>query len=134
MRRRITLAVTAVVWFSGAWPQTAAAQSRVAPEAAKPAMPDPLKRNTPQSAVLNFLRIARHVHDRRAAPYLQLTRKTRGKGPNLAAQLAEILNRNLSGDLMQLSALPEGDPEDPLYPARQSIGVLPISSGDFTSP
>jgi MscS family membrane protein len=86
---------------------------------------DPLNRDTPQSSVFSFLE-ASHSHDYgRAAKYLDLRKLPEGErlaeGPQLAQELAQILDRDGNFDVAALSRQPDGDHEDGLPPNRQRV-------------
>lgn len=96
----------------------------------QPAQQDPLNRVSPQSAILNFLDTCHANNYVRAAHYLDLSRlpalERTKRGPELARQLEQILNRDAQFDVASLSLQPEGDHGDGLAPNReQLISVKP---------
>jgi MscS family membrane protein len=90
-----------------------------------PQSQDPLNRDTAQSSVYHFLE-ACHSHDYgRAAKYLDLRKlpeeERLTEGPQLAQELAQILDRDGNFDVAALSRQPDGDHEDGLPPNRQRV-------------
>jgi MscS family membrane protein len=95
---------------------------------------DPLGRNTPRGAVLNFLSNIRKGHPEIAALYLNgpLTGELRDADPEtLAQQLATVLDRGLPARLDQISDEPEDSVPDPLRPDEDVIGTISTSKGDL---
>ena len=95
---------------------------------------DPLGRNTPRGAVINFLNNIRRGHSEIAALYLNgpLTGSLRGANTEtLAQQLATVLDRRLPARLDQISDDPEGSVPDPLRPNEDVIGTITTSRGDL---
>ncbi len=83
------------------------------PPAQPAAQPDPLHRESPQSAVSSFLEAAQSRNYERARMYIDL-RNLGGDqrlttGPELAKQLERILDRDPQFDVGALSRLPDGD-------------------------
>jgi len=113
--RKIVLAALPVLLVANAFPQ--------APEGSK--SKDPLDRESPQSAVYSFLQ-ACHAHDyEKAAKYLDLRKlpaEQRLKdGPQLAQQLQQILDRDATFDVANLSHEPEGNRAGGLRPNREKV-------------
>jgi len=70
---------------------------------------DPFGRQSPQSAVLNFLRVAHHGDYVVAARYLELPGpKEKRIGPELARKLLNLMDTSLLGSVATLSTSPEG--------------------------
>jgi len=98
----------------------------------EPAMPapaasrkDPLKRDSPQSSVFSFLEACHSRDYGRAWRYLDLRKlpeEQRWKqGPQLAQQLAQVLDRDPQFEVAALSPAPEGDLNDKLSPHREQV-------------
>lgn len=79
---------------------------------------DPLKRTTPQSSILNFLEACHNNNFLLASQYLDLRRinsqKRSKEGPELARQLAAVLDRDPKFEVQHLSNTPEGNLGDDL--------------------
>src|SRR5260370_6969321 len=92
---------------------------------------DPLGRSTPAGTVcLGFLQAAESGHYGLAAQYLQLSSARRqAEGEQLAAKLKVVMDRALAGSLKDVSAQPEGTPQEGVPPDRQKLGIM--SSGDI---
>jgi MscS family membrane protein len=134
--RQGAVAILIVLLSPTAWAQTGALKplTTLTPEA-QPELPkDPLGRNTPRGAVLNFLSNVRKGHTEIAALYLNgpLTGPLRGENAEtLAQQLAVVLDRRLPARLDQISDKPEGSVPDPLRPDEDVIGTISTSNGDL---
>ncbi len=81
---------------------------------------DPLKRTTPQSSIFNFLEACHSNNFLLASQYLDLRRinaeERSTQGPELARQLAAILDRDPKFEVQHLSNSPEGNLGDGLRP------------------
>ena len=91
---------------------------------------DPLNRISPQSTVSSFLEACRAKNFERAMRYLDL-RKLRSEqrlkeGPQLAQQLALVLDSDAQFDLAALSKDPEGDRKESLPANHERIATLPL--------
>src|SRR5205807_9540938 len=92
---------------------------------------DPLERESPQSSAYSFLQ-ACHAHDyEKAAKYLDVRKlppEQRLKdGPQLAQQLQQILNRDATFDVANLSHEPEGSPAAGLRPNREKADSFTVN-------
>jgi MscS family membrane protein len=93
---------------------------------------DPLNRSTPRSAILNFLEACHAERYVLAARYLDLQaippdqRKT--QGPELARQLADLLDKEPRFEVEALSDNPEGNTRDGLAPDVEML--LKLNMGD----
>lgn len=109
------------------WPgvDSVAAQPADKPAAAAPpAAADPYGRETPQGAVLGFIRAASSGHYERAVPYLD-ARRAPGSAPELARKLKIIVDRQLPvTDIDWLSRDPQGRLDDDLPPNLERVGVV----------
>jgi MscS family membrane protein len=124
-----------VIWLLAAG---AAAQEASEPDVppqppeAENAEPVP-DRATPRGAVLGYLLAARKGDFEDAATYLDLSpvpSKDRAKrGPRLARQLKQVLDRTLWVDLQSLSNEPEGNTDDGLPKRRDRVGVIESAKG-----
>ncbi|HLJ18279.1 MAG TPA: mechanosensitive ion channel family protein [Bryobacteraceae bacterium] len=92
------------------------AQSTPASTAAPPK--DPLGRDTPQHSIYNFLEACHANHFHLAAKYLDLRHlpgpEQQKEGPEIASELAQILDQDVKFDITSLSNDPEGDRFDGL--------------------
>src|SRR4051812_14884079 len=111
--------LTCFVLVPAVFPQTLSA---FMPGAQQPATSaahvDPLRRNTPRSAIYAFLQACHAGRFDLASQYLDL-RRTRADqrdvlGPQLAKNLSEILDRDRQFEVGRLSNDPAGDPADGL--------------------
>lgn len=123
MKTRIC-ASAAVLWLFTA--ANAQVPSK-APETPAPAASrkDPLKRDSPQSSAFSFLEACHSRDYGRAWRYLDLRKlpaQQRWKqGPQLAQELAQVLDRDPQFDVAALSPAPEGDLSDKLPPNREHV-------------
>ena len=96
---------------------------------------DSLHRTTPRSAILSFLEACRSEHYPVAARYLDLSKipadDRRSAGPDLARQLADILNKDPRFEVNQLSDDPAGDVNDGLAPNTEVL--LKLNGNDDES-
>ena len=130
------VAILIVLLFPSAWAQTGALKPlpTLTTEAEPEPPKDPLGRNTPRGAVLNFIANIRKGHAELAALYLNgpLTGPLRGaNAETLAQELAVVLDRRLPARLDQISDKPEGSVPDPLRPDEDVIGTISTSNGDL---
>lgn len=142
-----TRAVTRAAWplvFIGALllsPEVLLAQSlsgllgTPAPASTKQAPVDPLNRTTPRSAIFNFLGACHAERYRLAARYLDLSKIPADQryqlGPELAKQLADILDRDPRFEVDLLSDSPEGTLNDGLAPDLDPL--VKLTTGDESS-
>jgi MscS family membrane protein len=103
-----------------------------APAPPQPGAPsqDPLNRTSPQSAVSAFLELCHAKNYERAMRYLDL-RKLRADerlrmGPQLAQQLAVVLETDAQFDVAALSKEPEGDRKDNIPAGRERIAAIMV--------
>src|SRR5258708_16360021 len=89
---------------------------------------DPLDRKTPQSAMISFLEACKAGHHMRGMRYVNLNQLTpeqrRKEGPELARDLATILERDAQFDVAALSREPEGSKPKGLPPDRDRLVSL----------
>lgn len=104
--------------------------------AASAATTDPLKRNTPRSAIYAFLEACHDGNFELASQYLDLrqlspdSRKT--EGPVLAQQLGKLLDRNPSFEVSKLSNSPEGNTRDGLASNRDDLARFDLNGEAVT--
>jgi MscS family membrane protein len=95
-----------------------------------PEVKDPLGRNTPQSAILQFLEACHSRDYAKAAYYLDLRRlppADRAKnGPDLARQLEDLLD-DTPFDIATLSRAPEGDQSDGLASSFEQLDTFHVN-------
>ena len=92
---------------------------------------DPFGRQSPQSAVLNFLRVAHHGDYVVAARYLELPGpKEKRIGPELARKLLNLMDTSLLGSVATLSTSPEGLSSDSSDPDIEVLGHLLVHNND----
>jgi MscS family membrane protein len=105
-------------------------------DSANHAPADPLNRATPRSAVLNFLEACHAERYVLAARYLDLRaipadqRKT--QGPELAKQLADLLDKEPRFEVEALSDNPEGNTRDGLAADVETLVTLNIGDAPTT--
>ncbi|HEY3741604.1 MAG TPA: hypothetical protein VGL53_17245, partial [Bryobacteraceae bacterium] len=96
--------------------------------------PDPLKRSTPQSAVVTFLETCKAKDYARAVHYLDLSaipeKDRTKKGPVLAQQLEYFLVHDAQFDVANLSADPEGTND--ATKDRERVASFPLDGKDGT--
>jgi MscS family membrane protein len=112
-------------------PRTVSAQSlsgllgNQAPASTNQAPVDPLNRTTPRSAIFNFLEACHAERYVLAARYLDLTKipadQRHQQGPELAKELADILDKDPHFEVDLLSDAPEGRLNDGLAPNLESL-------------
>jgi MscS family membrane protein len=125
--RKIVLAALPLLLLVNAFPQTPAGSKST--EVAK--SKDPLDRESPQSSVYSFLQ-ACHAHDyEKASKYLDIRKlppEQRLKdGPQLAQQLQQILDRDATFDVANLSHEPEGSRAEGLAPNRERVDSFTVN-------
>ena len=110
-----------------------AIRAQTAPSAANPPNKphDPLNRDSPQSAVFSFLEVCHARNYERAWRYLDVRKlppEQRLKdGPELAQELAQILDRDVQFDVASLSRDPEGNKADGLAVDREHIDSFTVN-------
>lgn len=88
---------------------------------------DPLGRETPQSAILRFVRVAHRGDYATAARYLELpTPSERREGPELARKLLTLMDTSLVGSVATLSQSPTGFLDDSPDPNIEVVGRLVV--------
>src|SRR5712671_2803253 len=92
---------------------------------------DPLDRESAQSSVYSFLQ-ACHAHDYdKATKYLDLLKlapeEKLKKGPQLAQELQQILDRDAQFDVANLSPEPEGSRASNLPPNRERVDSFTVN-------
>ena len=134
-----------IVWVSAALPLASGAETGDTPDPA-PAPPpspvanhqfdgpaDPLDRGTPRGAMEGFLQAARSGDYERAAEYLDLRRlpqTERGRGPELARWLKEVLDQKLWVDTVNLAHRNAGIADDGLPAWQDRVGEIRTSDGE----
>ncbi len=103
---------------------------------ATPVSTDPLKRNTPRSAIYNFLEACHQNKLDVAAQYLDL-RRFRGEqrstqGPLLAQQLGQLLDRDTQFEVVRLSNDPAGRLDDGLPPDIDKLDSFDLNGQPVT--
>lgn len=92
---------------------------------------DPLGRDTPQAAILQFLEACHARNYTRAMQYLDLRRLTPAdraqNGPDLARQLEDLLD-DTPFDITMLSRDPEGDLSDGLSAAQERLDTFQVDA------
>jgi MscS family membrane protein len=92
---------------------------------------DRLQRTTPRSAIYHFLAAYHEDHLQLASQYLDLRNlrpsQRTTQGPELARQLADLLDRDPRFALSQLSDDPEGRPGDGLAPNRDLLFKVQVN-------
>ncbi|HXE12444.1 MAG TPA: mechanosensitive ion channel family protein [Bryobacteraceae bacterium] len=113
-----------------AWTQIPGTATQKAPPS-QTAPADALKRTTPRGAVLGFLEACQSGNFLRASEYMDLSglpvRNRKQEGMNLASQLNDILNKNSSFDVRQLSDSTDGNLHD--LPGADNELVSTINAG-----
>jgi MscS family membrane protein len=125
--RKIVLAALPLLLLVNAFPQTPAGSKPT--EVAK--SKDPLERESPQSSVYSFLQVC-HAHDyEKAAKYLDLRKlppeQRLKNGPQIAQELQQILDRDATFDVANLSHEPEGSRADGRAPNRERIDSFTVN-------
>jgi MscS family membrane protein len=96
---------------------------------------DSLNRTTPRSTIFNFLEACHAERYVMAARYLDLSKipatQRHLQGPNLAKQLADILDRDPQFEVDLLSDTPEGNVNDGLAPDLEPL--VTVGAGDASS-
>jgi MscS family membrane protein len=114
-----------------AWSQVPGLGTKKAPPA-QSAAADALNRSTPRQAVLGFLESCQSGNFLRASGYLDLSglpvRNRKQDGMELASQLNDILNKDTSFDVQQLSDAADGNLHD--LPGANSELVASEGAGD----
>jgi MscS family membrane protein len=110
---------------------TKAQVNPAAPAAVAPAKnQDPLNRETPQSAVVSFLEACHAESYAKAAKYFDLrnvaSNQRLQEGPELAKQLALILDRDVQFDVASLSRNPEGTLNDGRSPGVERVDSFEV--------
>ena len=102
--------------------------------AATPA--DPLGRGTPRSAIDNFLEACHNERYVEAARYLDLqnmsSRERTTQGPDLAKDLADVLDRNAHFEIGQLSDSPSGSSGDGLPQNKDRLVSVELNGSNIT--
>lgn len=108
-------------------PLRAAGPPEPTPAAAEPAdRPSP---DSPRAAVIAYLELARAGRWEEAARYLELPAADVSRGPELARRLKAILDAHVWLEPDDISALPEGRPDDGLPPGVEELTTLPSAGG-----
>ncbi len=89
---------------------------------------DPLNRTTPRDSIYNFLEACHRGNYLLASQYLDLRKISSGerasRGPELARELGELLDRDPNFEVEQLSKKPEGNTEDELSPDLDNLATF----------
>lgn len=112
--------------------KAAAAASSTAPSKNRPRID--AHAESPQQTVGDFLEYVRSGKDNIAATYLELTPKTKEQGPQLARQLAAILQSQRTFEVDNLSPDWNGDTEDGLPEAQEDIARIAIEDNGALQP
>jgi MscS family membrane protein len=92
---------------------------------------DPLNRDSPQSAAFSFLEASHSKNYARAVRYLDLRSLPEDKrlhdGPDLARQLAQVLDRDTRFDVASLSRERDGDVNDALPQDRELVDSFDLN-------
>lgn len=108
----------------------APASAKAAPDAGKP---DPLKRNTPRSAMYAFLEAIHNTNYELAAQYLDLRRiRPTSKGPELARQLGLVLDHDTQFVVGRLSNDPAGNVSDGLAANLDKLDDFEVNAQTIT--
>lgn len=106
-----------------------AAQLTVVPNSGAPSttpvpeQKDSYGRDTPQSAILNFMRYAQKDNYASASKYLQFSSASQEReGEVYARRLLVLMNSSFRGSVASLSNLPGGNPNDPDNPKVEVAG------------
>ncbi len=103
---------------------------------AAPAAVDPLKRNTPRSAIYSFLQACHQNKLDTAAEYLDLHRlrgeQRNTQGPLLAQQLGQLLDRDTQFEVGHLSNDPGGRLDDGLAPNLDKLDDFDLNGQTVT--
>lgn len=88
---------------------------------------DPLRRESPQSSILHFIRFAHRGDYATAALYLELrTPSEKEEGPELARKLLTLMDTSLVASVATLSQSPEGFLDDSPDPNVEVVGRLVV--------
>ncbi|MGH7112599.1 MAG: hypothetical protein ACREFK_19520, partial [Stellaceae bacterium] len=102
------------------------------PKAKAAAPTDPLGRQTPRSAMSNFLSACHGNGYKRAAQYLDLSRIPKAQqakeGPERAKTLCILINRNAQFELRHLSQAATGALEDGLQPSKDLLATFQLDN------
>ena len=141
LRSRFTLLLLVAICAGTAWPVRAqipglTSTPAPAPVSTQPGVPpDPLKRETPRSTMLGFIKAAGEERYSVAVEYFEPVISRRHPAvedeEELAAQFFSVLSRNLTGPLDFISNDPLGRLDDSLPPNEEKIGGTPGVSEDF---
>ncbi|HTT18648.1 MAG TPA: mechanosensitive ion channel domain-containing protein, partial [Candidatus Sulfotelmatobacter sp.] len=87
----------------------------------------PLRRDSPQDTVLNFVKYSHRGDYATAAEYLELpTARQKQEGPELARKLLILMNTSFQGSISSLSSAPEGFLDDSSDPNIEVAGRLTV--------
>ena len=96
-----------------------------------PTSTDPLNRQTPQSSVYSFLEACHAKNYDKAWRYLDLRRlqpqQRLKEGPQLAQELAKLLDSDVQFDVAELSREPDGERDDGLPADRERVATFTAS-------
>jgi MscS family membrane protein len=104
-------------------PKTAAVENFAKPMGP----PDAYNRGTPRGSIYGFLSAARNHDYERAAHHMDLRRlspEDQARAPELARKLKVVLDQELWVDLVNLSDVKEGKPDDDLPSWQDRLGVI----------
>ncbi len=97
---------------------------------------DPLNRATPRSSIYNFLEACHRGKLNTAAQYLDLRKmsseRRASEGPEIAASLKRLLDRNPRFELRRLSDSPEGNTADGLEPNVEDLAQFDMNGEPVT--
>jgi MscS family membrane protein len=86
---------------------------------------DPLRRGSPHSSVLSFVKSAQRGDYATAAKYLEIS-SAKQDGPELARKLLALMDSNLVGSINTMSDSPEGSLDDSTDPNIEVVGRLVV--------
>src|SRR5580693_1840784 len=125
----LVLSFSPCVRLAAQSPLTQILQPTAAASTSSNSSTDALGRGTPYGTVFGFLQAAQSGDYSIAAQYLQMSAARRQtEGVTLATNRKVVMDRAYAGSLKNVSAQPEGAPQEGVPPGRQKLGTM--SSGD----
>ena len=124
-----------IVGLNGQIPANPLQPANAATSSAAPQQ-DPYDRLSPQNSVIAFLETCGSGNFERAARYLNLSQKApdqrRNDGPRLAQELGQVLDRDTSFDVADLSKDPRGD--DAIHATGTALAIPTQASVFYSEP
>ncbi len=115
----------------GQLPQIPGLTSAPAQAGAPASSDDPLKRESPRSALLGFVTAAHAGNHALAAEYLEWPRTRMALArPEAARQLMFAMNHGFEGAISKVSQAPEGSLSDGLPPDQEVVGDILLANGE----